>query len=72
MNASPHFHLIVEEGPERGREISIPEAGARVGRARENDIVLDDASLSRFQCRFYFKEDRLYVMDLGSTNCTWY
>ncbi len=69
--ATTTVHLRVEAGPDRGRELSIPEAGGRVGRAAENDIVLSDASLSRFHCRFYFKSDRdLCVSDLASTNET--
>jgi hypothetical protein len=61
-------HLIVEDGVDRGREIHIPESGARMGRAHENDIVLNDPSLSRFQCRLFFKDNDLWVTDLGSAN----
>ncbi len=61
-------HLIVEDGADRGREIVIPESGARMGRAHENDIVLNDPSLSRFQCRLFFKDNDLWVSDLGSAN----
>lgn len=64
----PHF--IIEEGPERGREITIPPEGARLGRATENDISIADAAMSRFQCRIYFRDGFLHVMDLGSTNET--
>lgn len=63
-------HLIIMSGPESGRELHIPAEGARVGRATENDISIADASMSRFQCRFYFRDGRLWVMDLGSTNTT--
>ncbi|MGA0333553.1 MAG: FHA domain-containing protein, partial [Kiritimatiellia bacterium] len=61
-------HLLIEEGPERGREITIPPNGARIGRADENDIQIADAAMSRFQCRMYFREGFLHLMDLGSTN----
>ena len=69
MNPVPP-HFIIEEGPERGREIIIPAEGARIGRADENDIQIADATMSRFQCRAYFKDKFLHVMDLGSTNAT--
>jgi hypothetical protein len=69
MNPQPP-HFIVEEGPERGREILVPADGARIGRATENDICLADAAMSRFQCRVYFREGFLHIMDLGSTNET--
>jgi len=61
-------HLLIEEGPEKGREITIPAKGARIGRADENDICVRDAAMSRFQCRMYFRDDFLHIMDLGSTN----
>ncbi len=61
-------HLLIEEGPEKGREITIPVNGARIGRAEENDIRIGDAAMSRFQCRMYFRDDFLHIMDLGSTN----
>ncbi|MDF3129714.1 FHA domain-containing protein [Kiritimatiellaeota bacterium B1221] len=61
-------HLLIEEGPEKGREITIPANGARIGRAEENDIRISDAAMSRFQCRMYFRDDFLHIMDLGSTN----
>lgn len=65
-----HPHLLIEEGPEKGREICIPAKGARMGRAEENDIQIADAAMSRFQCRMYFRDEFLYIMDLGSTNET--
>jgi len=63
-------HLLIETGPEKGRELTIPAKGARLGRATENDITLADPALSRFQCRMYFRDNFLHVMDLGSTNET--
>ncbi len=65
-----HPHLLIEEGPEKGREICIPAKGARMGRAEENDIQISDAAMSRFQCRMYFRDEFLYIMYLGSTNET--
>lgn len=69
MNPQPP-HFIIEAGPERGRELTIPAEGARIGRATENDISIADAAMSRFQCRVYFRDGFLHVMDLGSTNET--
>lgn len=65
------IHLVVEAGPERGREISVSKDGVRIGRSSRNDVVLDDASMSRFHCRLFFKPDEgLWVADLGSSNET--
>lgn len=63
-------HILIESGPEKGRELTIPAKGARLGRATENDISIADAAMSRFQCRMYFRDNFLHVMDLGSTNET--
>lgn len=64
-------HLIVEEGPDRGREISIRPDGARVGRSSNNDIALKDPVMSRYHCRLFFKPNEgLWVEDLGSANRT--
>ena len=67
----PNIHLIVEDGPDRGREITVPPDGARIGRSSKNDIVLIDPSLSRFHCRILFKPgEGLWAADLGSSNQT--
>ncbi len=65
------IHLLVESGPEKGRKIQVPATGARMGRASTNDLVIQDPSISRFQCRFYFREGhQLAIADLASTNET--
>ena len=67
----PLHHLLIESGPEQGRRLTVPTAGARLGRSSQNDIELTDPSISRFQCRVFFKPDGLlWVADLGSTNET--
>lgn len=66
-----NIHLLVESGPDRGRELRVPPSGIRLGRASGNDVTLNDPSISRFQCRFYYKDQRdLCVADLASTNET--
>lgn len=66
----PSPHLEIVEGANRGQFLNIPEHGARIGRAPENDFKLDDAALSRFQCRLFFRDGGLWIADLGSTNAT--
>ncbi|MEI7437836.1 MAG: FHA domain-containing protein, partial [bacterium] len=64
-------HLIIEGGPERGRALVVAPEGVRLGRSSRNDYSLNDNSLSRFHCRFYFEPDEaLWVADLGSSNGT--
>jgi hypothetical protein len=69
MNPPPHLH--VESGPDQGRDLIVPPAGARLGRASQNDFVLADPLLSRHHCRFEFRgDDGLWVLDLASANQT--
>lgn len=64
-------HLMVVAGGDVGKSISVPDAGARLGRSTKNDIVLADPSLSRHHCRLYFNPaGALCVADLGSSNQT--
>lgn len=65
------IHLVVENGPDTGRRLTIPAAGARLGRSSKNDVVLQDPSMSRHHCRFFFDQQGvLHVADLGSANQT--
>ena len=65
------IHLIVEKGPDRGREISIRPEGARIGRSSNNDVALTDPVMSRYHCRIFFKPNEgLWIEDLGSANNT--
>ncbi len=68
MSAAVHF--VIEAGPERGRSLTIPAAGARVGRSSKNDLVIVDPLMSRHHCRVGFKDNTLYISDLGSANET--
>jgi hypothetical protein len=66
----PH-HLVIVAGPDRGRELTLPAEGARMGRSEGNDLRLNDPSLSRFHCRFFFNSaGALHLADLASTNDT--
>ncbi len=42
-----------------------------VGRTRNNDIVLDDTSVSKFHAYFKLVEDRVELADAGSLAGTW-
>jgi len=64
------FRLQVLEGPDQGR--SVLSAGARLGIGTEagNDLVLGDATVSRFHCEITLSGGRATVRDLGSRNGT--
>jgi pSer/pThr/pTyr-binding forkhead associated (FHA) protein len=65
------IHLLITDGPSKGREIHVPRDGVRIGRSSRNDISIPDEAMSRFQCRFFIQEGNgLWVSDLGSANGT--
>lgn len=65
--------LIVENGPDKGKEFSIDKPIVTIGRHPENDIcLLHDEIISRFHGRItYSKDEGVYCYeDLNSTNGT--
>ncbi len=62
--------LIAEAGPDRGREITVPEGEISLGRSSQNDVCLVDPILSRHHCRISFHGGALSVEDLDSANGT--
>jgi pSer/pThr/pTyr-binding forkhead associated (FHA) protein len=65
--------IIVENGPDKGKELLVDKSSVTIGRHPENDVCLPhDATISRFHGRIYFnKEERFfYYEDLNSTNGT--
>jgi len=61
------FHLIIEQGNDVGREVTVPSNGIKFGRSPANNLVLDDESVMLFHGRFFFKSDgTLWVTDFGA------
>jgi transcriptional regulator with GAF, ATPase, and Fis domain len=62
--------LVVLSGPERGRETIIEGDLFRIGKSKDNDLVLADETVSRAHCEIA-RDARGYLLrDLGSTNGT--
>jgi ABC-type multidrug transport system ATPase subunit/pSer/pThr/pTyr-binding forkhead associated (FHA) protein len=59
----------IRRGDER-RELALPPGEAGLGRAPDNDIVLDDPLVSRHHARLTWDGTTLQVTDLGSSNGT--
>ena len=57
--------------PGRGRERVFEQAEISVGSAPDNDLVLDDDTVSRRHCRIVQEDTSYVICDLGSTNGTW-
>ncbi len=53
-----------------GQTYGVSPHGLRLGRGRENDVVLDDAAVSRRHATVWIGQGRCYVRDEGSTNGT--
>ncbi len=52
------------------RTLGAEEALLTVGRSSQNDLIIEDPSLSRLHARFLMKGDQAFVEDLGSLNGT--
>ena len=60
--------LVCTEGAIEGQRITVPEGGLKIGRADENDVVLDDEGASRFHARLLLDNGSLWLQDAGSRN----
>jgi len=67
-----HVSLIVMTGPTAGQTVKLDtKEHWKLGRATENDIVLQEASVSREHCQIHFLgRDEWQLEDLGSSNGT--
>jgi hypothetical protein len=59
--------LVVSPGTMRGQRVYVARGEFMVGRAAENDLVLDDPHVSRVHAVLRRQGDELYLQDLGST-----
>ena len=66
----PPMKLVFESGPLRGSTHDLAGVVA-IGRAPNNDLVVDDGALSLMHCRVHVSTKNVLIMDLGSTNGTW-
>ena len=62
--------LNFRSGPKAGDTINIGPKTMTVGRSPDNDIVIDDPTVSRKHARITFDGNRFYVEDLNSTSGT--
>jgi pSer/pThr/pTyr-binding forkhead associated (FHA) protein len=63
--------LVVLDGPDDGRVFPITQLDVRIGRDRENDLVLDAPSVSRHHASVRFDGMDYYLLDAGAPNGTW-
>ena len=60
----------IESGFYAGLEWPLDRSSTVIGRGRNADLVLNEATISRAHALFGFEGDNLFVQDLGSTNGT--
>jgi predicted component of type VI protein secretion system len=65
---NPSFRLVMQTGPTPGRDIPLQKSELFVGRDSSNDIVINDAEVSRRHARFFLQGTSYMLEDLGSTN----
>jgi uncharacterized protein YraI len=64
------IRLRVQLGTQIGRTYTMSGDVLTIGRAPDNDLVLDDPQASRYHARLIRRGDEVLVEDLGSTNGT--
>ncbi len=62
--------FTVLSGDRQGERIDINKRELSFGRAPDNDVVLDDSSVSSRHCMLFCRESKYTLRDLGSTNGT--
>lgn len=62
--------LIVETGVHAGHEFRLNAQETTIGRAAQNDIVLDDTAVSRNQAKVRREGNAWVIYDMGATNPT--
>ncbi|MCX7933995.1 MAG: HD domain-containing protein [Planctomycetota bacterium] len=65
------LEFIIESGRLKGQTVALPpDRSVTVGRSVRSDIQIPDEGVSRLHCRFEYEGERLFVVDLNSSNGT--
>jgi DNA-binding NtrC family response regulator len=64
------FRLRVVAGPDQGKEHMLDEGTTMVGTHADNDLVLTDATVSRYHLEIRVRREGIEVRDLDTTNGT--
>jgi DNA-binding NtrC family response regulator len=60
--------LVLEREDGQSAEYIFDQSNIAIGAMEDNDLVIDDDTVSRYQCRIYQDENSYLVQDLDSTN----
>jgi predicted component of type VI protein secretion system len=64
------YQLVMQTGPTPGKAYALDKGEINIGRDVNNDIVINDAEVSRSHARIIIQGDSCVLEDLGSTNGT--
>ena len=67
---APAYQLVLRAGPTPGAVFTLDKGNLFIGRDLGNDIVINDAEVSRRHARLVMQGDTFVLEDLGSTNGT--
>jgi pSer/pThr/pTyr-binding forkhead associated (FHA) protein len=62
--------IYIMNGPDKGRSFEVDEEAIFIGRAPDNEIHINDKSVSRKHLKIVKRAEKYYVTDLGSRNGT--
>jgi pSer/pThr/pTyr-binding forkhead associated (FHA) protein len=66
-SAVPRFHIIASSAAERTVELT---GTTTLGRTADNDIVIDDTTVSRCHAMLLIEDGEVLLLDMESTNGT--
>jgi DNA-binding NtrC family response regulator len=64
------YRLRIAAGPDQGKEHMLDEGTTMVGTHADNDLVLTDATVSRYHLEIRVRRDGIEIRDLDTTNGT--
>lgn len=68
--AAQSYQLVMRTGPNPGKSFPLTKEELSIGRDISNDIVINDAEVSRHHSRLYMQAGGFVLEDTGSTNGT--
>jgi diguanylate cyclase (GGDEF)-like protein len=63
--------VFIAKGPEKGRSFLLSSNIAHIGRGVENEVHVNEHSVSRKHARIHLENDQYFIEDLRSRNGTW-
>ena len=70
VEPQPLAWLVMTKGPQAGREFRLNPDETTIGRAAENDIILDDLTVSRYHVKVRQEGEDFCLYDMAATNPT--